>query len=454
MLKILAHCFVQSNILRSNSKRNIMLETKPRILVVDDHPALVTLTRHKLIQRGYEVLTAQNGEDALELTRTEYPDLILSDVDMPVMNGFELCERVKNDSRLNKIPIILVTSMVTTEYIMKGIEAGADNYLTKPYDDETLHSKIDELLLNPPIPITDEDTVGVEIEGKTYQIHANYSHLVNLLISTYKNTLAQNNQLSKMQSGLNAANKELELTKKEHEELIHNIFPQKVAENLLAYGTVTPERYEDATIMFTDFEGFTKVVPTLSPEKLIESLSFYFDRFDDYTGQHNLIKIKTIGDSYMAAGGIPDRNQSHPIDAILAAQKIVDFVKTFGEKNQSDTPYLPIRIGIHTGKTVVGVIGKSRFAYDLWGETVNLAARLEEHSGENAINISQTTYERVKDFFECESRGNIQTKYTGDIPMYYVKRIRAELSEDDEGLFPNRLFIREYNSLIRKQGEN
>ncbi|MBD3616556.1 MAG: response regulator [Gracilimonas sp.] len=432
-----------------------MLETKPRILVVDDHPALVTLTRHKLIQKGYEVLTAQNGQDALELARTEYPDLILSDVDMPVMNGFELCERIKKDSRLNKIPFILVTSMVTTEYIMKGIEAGTDNYLTKPYDDDTLYSKIEELLVNPPPPINSLKTVEVKIEGKKYEVLADYSHLVNLLISTYKNTLAQNNQLSRMQSGLNAANKELELTKQEHEELIHNIFPEKIAESLLAYGTVTPERYKDATIMFTDFSGFTKVVPQLSPEKLIESLSFYFDQFDDFAAQHNLIKIKTIGDSYMAAGGLPERNSTHPVDTILAALKITDFVKNFGEKNKNnETPYLPIRIGIHTGKAVVGVIGKKRFAYDIWGETVNLAARLEEHSDQNAINISEVTYERVKDFFECESRGDIDTKYTGRVPMYFVKRIKSEFSEDDEGLFPNRLFIREYNSLLRSNGQS
>ncbi len=341
------------------------MKTKPRILVVDDHPALVTMARHKLIQKGYEVLTAQNGEDALELARTEYPDLILSDVDMPIMDGFELCEHIKTDSRLTNIPIILVTSMVTTEHIMKGIEVGANNYLTKPYDDRTLYTKIDELLMNPPAPITEHKTVEVEIEGQTYEIQADYTHLVNLLISTYKNTLAQNNQLSKIQSGLNAANKELELTKQEHEGLINNIFPKKVAENLLAYGTVTPERYQDATIMFTDFVGFTKVVPHLSPEKLIESLSFYFDQFDDFTSQHNLIKIKTIGDSYMAAGGLPERNASHPFDAVLAALKIIDFVRTFGERNHSKTPYLPIRIGIHTGNAVVGVIGKSRFAYDI-----------------------------------------------------------------------------------------
>lgn len=431
-----------------------MLETKPRILVVDDHPALVTLTRHKLIQKGYEVLTAQNGEDGLELAKKEYPDLILSDVDMPLMDGFEFCAAVKDHERLYKIPFILITSMATTEHIMKGIESGANNYLTKPFDDETLFSKIEELLQNPPLPKKDAESVEVVIEGKEYQVQADYAHLINLLISTYKNTLEQNHQLSKMQSGLNAVNKELEITKKEHEELIHNIFPEKVAENLLAYGNVNPERYQDSTVMFTDFAGFTKVVPELSPEKLIKSLSYYFDEFDEITARHNLIKIKTIGDSYMAAGGLPERNASHPVDAILAALKIRNFVKSAAENKNTDVPYLPIRIGIHTGKAVVGVIGKSRFAYDIWGETVNLAARLEFHSEDNGINISETTYNRVKDFFEFKDRGKVKTKNIGEIPMYFVERIKTEFSDDDAGIIPNRFFIKEFNDLIRRSEES
>ncbi|MFN1834628.1 adenylate/guanylate cyclase domain-containing protein [Balneola sp. MJW-20] len=428
-----------------------MLDTKSRILVVDDYPALVTITRHKLIQRGFEVLTAQNGQDALELVQTEYPDLVITDVEMPVMDGYELCERIKNDSRLSKIPVILVTSMMNTVSIMKGIQAGADNYLTKPYDDDTLFGKVEELLTHPPKTPSESDTVEVNIEGQTYNIRADFTYLVNLLISTYKNTLAQNNQLNKMQSTLNAANQELELTKKEHEDLLHNIFPEKVAESLLAYGTVSPERHHDATIMFTDFKGFTKVVPSLSPEKLIENLSFYFDRFDEISNEHNLIKIKTIGDSYMAAGGILDSNKTHPIDTILAALKIRDFVQMQENKLQADQTYLPVRIGIHTGSAVVGVIGKSRFAYDIWGESVNLAARMESNCEINGINISSDTYERVKDFFDCEDRGMIDAKNIGEVQMYYVNRIKPELSEDDEGIFPNRLFIRNYQSLARSQ---
>ena len=201
--------------------------------------------------------------------------------------------------------------------------------------------------------------------------------------------------------------------------------------------------------MFTDFDGFSKIVPDLSPEKLIESLSFYFDKFDEFISQHNIIKIKTIGDSYMAAGGIPERNNTHPIDTVLAALKMKFFVSNLKESIPDSIPYFPLRIGIHTGHSVVGVIGRKRFAYDVWGEAVNLAARMEQNSESNSINISQDTYDRVKGFFECEPRGEIEAKNIGKVPMYFLHRIKPDLSEDEIGMTPNRLFIRDYNFLSK-----
>lgn len=426
-----------------------MLQTTSRILVVDDYPALVTITRHKLLKQGYEVLTAQNGQDAWEIIQEEIPDLIITDVEMPVMDGYELCRFVKADPKLRTIPVILVTSRIDTESLMKGIEAGADNYITKPYDDDTLFSKVYELLHNP-IAVSDtSETIPVRIENKNYEIKADYSHLVNLLVSTYKNALAQNAQLEKMQAGLNASNQELELTKKEYEDLLQNIFPKRIAESLLAYGTVSPERYQDATFMFTDFDEFSRIVPDLSPEKLIETLTFYFDKFDHFVEQHALIKIKTIGDSYMTAGGIPDRNNTHPIDTALVALKMKHFVYHLKSTLPHEMPYFPLRIGINTGQSVVGVIGKKRFAYDVWGDAVNLAARMEQNAESNSINISQSTYDRIKDFFDCEPRGEIEAKNIGKVEMYFLKRIKPEYSEDDEGVIPNRLFIRDYNFIIK-----
>jgi class 3 adenylate cyclase/FixJ family two-component response regulator len=426
-----------------------MLQTTPRILIVDDYPALVTITRHKLLKQGYEVLTAQNGQDAWELIQEEYPDLVISDVEMPVLDGYELCQNIKNSAKFRTIPVILVTSRIDTESLMRGIEAGADNYITKPYDDDTLFSKVHELLNNP-VAVSDvESTVEVHIESKVYKIKADYSHLVNLLVSTYKNALAQNAQLEKVQHGLNASNQELELTKKEYEDLVQNIFPKKIAESLMAYGTVAPERYQDATFMFTDFYDFSKIVPDLSPEKIIESLSFYFDKFDFFVEQHGLIKIKTIGDSYMAAGGIPENTKTHAIDTALVALKMISFVEQLKDALPDSIPYFPLRIGINTGESVVGVIGKRRFAYDVWGAAVNLASRMEQNSENNSINISQDTFERIKDFFECEARGQIEAKNIGKVEMYFLKRIKPEYSDDPWGIVPNRHFIREYNMIAK-----
>lgn len=426
-----------------------MIDTKFRILIVDDYPALVTLMRHKLIQRGFEVITAQNGEDAFELVNKEHPDLVISDVEMPVMDGYELCTKIKSDSSLTQIPVILITSLVTSESLLKGISAGADNYLTKPFDDDTLFTKINDLLNQSIVPFNEREEIEIFVEGKKYEIKADYSHLINLLVSTYKNTLAQNIELASVKQKLNTINENLAYSKKEYEELLQNIFPPNVAESLLAYGNVTPERYDDVTIMFTDFYGFTKVVPNLTPEELINSLSFYFDKFDEIASKHNLVKIKTIGDSYMAAGGLSERNKTHPVDMILAALEITQFMDEAKDNRPEKIPYFPLRIGMNTGKTVVGVIGKKRFAYDIWGDAVNMASRMEQKAEQSSINVSEVTYQRVKDFFECTHRGKIEVKNMGEASMYNIQRIKPEYSEDKEGFLPNRLFVRQYNQLNR-----
>jgi class 3 adenylate cyclase/CheY-like chemotaxis protein len=427
-----------------------MIETKYKVLVVDDHPALVTLIKHKLIHRGFEVLTAQNGEDAFEIVEIEHPDLIITDVEMPVMNGYQLCSSVKENEKYSNIPVILVTSLVTSDSLMKGISAGADNYLTKPYDDHTLFKKVDELLKRPLSKISERESVKVEVEGKEYEIKADVEHLVNLLVSTYKNTLAQNVELETVKQKMKVINRELELSKNEHLDLLQNIFPDKIAESLLAYGTVTPERFENVSIMFTDFDGFSKVVPNLSPEELIRSLSYYFDKYDEFAEENELIKIKTIGDCYMAVGGLPEVNNTHAIDTVLTALKMKKFTNQFNNDKDDSIPVFPLRIGIHTGSAVVGVIGKKRFAYDIWGNAVNLASRMEQNANQEYINISESTYNEVKEFFICENRGDIEVKNMGSVPMYNLKRIKPEYSEDQEGFTPNRIFIREYRTLGHK----
>ncbi|MFH5831512.1 adenylate/guanylate cyclase domain-containing protein [Halalkalibaculum sp. DA3122] len=420
-----------------------MFEQTYKILIVDDVPSLVTTLRYKLTKKDFEVITAQNGEDALEICREEKPDLVISDLEMPVMDGYELCRSIKEDPELNTTPVILLTFMHTTENLMKGIEAGADNYLTKPYDDKTLFSKIRELLENPVAPPEEADRKAVTIDGREYHIEANWPKVLNLLVSTYNNSVAQKEQLEETRDELNDALEELEYVREEHQELLHNIFPEKIAEQLIAFNKVTPELYSDVSILFTDFTGFSRSVTELDPEEFIEKLSHYFDNFDSFSAEYGVEKIKTIGDSYMAVGGLPERNKSHAVDTALTALRILKFTREEHEKEQENWN---IRIGINTGEVLVGVIGKKRFAYDVWGSAVNLASRMEETSSRNAVNISEQTYRRIRDFFECEARGEIEVKNMGSVPMYFLRRIKPELSEDQEGYVPNREFGKKYNA--------
>lgn len=238
---------------------------------------------------------------------------------------------------------------------------------------------------------------------------------------------------------------------KEREKTLHfirNILPGDLADELIEKGEVVPMEYESVSILFTDFKNFTKAAESLSPEDLIEQLDGCFSQFDDIAVRHNFEKLKTIGDSYMAAGGIPQGNFTHPVDACLFAMEIKSFmtqIRSFKQMLGQD--FWEIRIGIHTGPVVAGVVGKSKFAYDVWGDAVNTASRMESSGDAGEINLSETTYEKVKRFFECEYRGKVKAKNKGEMGMYFLKRLRPEFSRDPEGMVPNQIFLDLYKNL-------
>lgn len=218
----------------------------------------------------------------------------------------------------------------------------------------------------------------------------------------------------------------LRLVQSEHEmadRLLLNIFPEETARELKEKGFVKAKNYPVATVMFTDFVGFSAFARTLSAEELVEQLDFYFSAFDDIICKHGLEKIKTIGDSYMCAGGIPTARPDHACAVLNAALEIRQFVlDQRGQKvEQFDYPF-DIRIGIHTGPVMAGVVGSSKIAYDIWGETVNIAARMEQTCEPDHINISEDAYTHVKDEFECIYRGRFPAKHVGEIEMYFVLR--------------------------------
>jgi class 3 adenylate cyclase len=230
---------------------------------------------------------------------------------------------------------------------------------------------------------------------------------------------------------LRLAAKKLEAEKRRSEQLLLNILPVVVADELKDRGKVEPVNYESVSVLFTDFKGFTELSEQLTPKQLVDELDYCFSYFDEVIEKHNLEKLKTIGDSYMAVGGIPNVNSTHAIDAVLAALEIQAFIEQRKEQHmRNNTPYWEMRIGIHSGSLIAGVIGQKKFAYDVWGDTVNTASRMESSGVPGKINISQSTFELIKDFFVCNYRGKLPAKNKGDLDMYLVKSIKQGFSPE------------------------
>ncbi|MEO0042150.1 MAG: hypothetical protein RL329_1598, partial [Bacteroidota bacterium] len=225
----------------------------------------------------------------------------------------------------------------------------------------------------------------------------------------------------KQKKALLEKNKLIEDEKQRSEELLLNILPAPIALELKNTGKAQPKRHEHASVMFTDFNNFTKISEQLSPEQLVFELDTYFKAFDFIVSQYKLEKIKTIGDAYMCASGLSDKIAT-PIPIIKAALEIQQYLNEVKlEKMRKNEPFFEAKIGIHTGPVVAGVVGVHKFAYDIWGDTVNIASRLQDKCEAGKLNVSEATYELIKYDFKTVHRGKIPAKNKGVIDMYYVE---------------------------------
>ncbi|NJL14685.1 MAG: hypothetical protein HC913_17895 [Microscillaceae bacterium] len=233
----------------------------------------------------------------------------------------------------------------------------------------------------------------------------------------------QKEEIAAQRDNLVQLHDEVSLQRDQSEKLLRNVLPAGVVAELKETGKVTPKHYDLVSVLFTDFKGFTKIAEQLSPAQIIKELNYCFENFDAIIERHNLEKIKTIGDAYMCAGGLPTPNRTNPADTVRAALEMIEFMEKFkAEKLAKGEPVWEIRIGIHTGPLVAGVIGKNKFAYDIWGDTVNLASRMESSGEVGKVNLSGSTYELVKTQFDCIYRGKIAAKNKGEIEMYFVQK--------------------------------
>ena len=228
---------------------------------------------------------------------------------------------------------------------------------------------------------------------------------------------------NKMVKDLSSARNELTIEKHKSDELLLNILPTETAEELKRTGEAKAKQYKSVSVIFTDFKDFTSISEKMNATKIVAELHYCFSNFDRIIKKHNIEKIKTIGDSYMCVAGLPVKNSTHTIDAANGALERRDFMEQYKkDRTAKGETFFEIRIGIHTGPVVAGIVGVDKFAYDIWGSTVNVASRLESSSEPDKINVSKDFYEQIKDQYDCTLRGNFPVKGLGEIPMYYVNK--------------------------------
>jgi class 3 adenylate cyclase len=234
--------------------------------------------------------------------------------------------------------------------------------------------------------------------------------------------LQQKEEIQQINEELNTTLSIVEQERAKSDKLLLNILPIETARELKETGQATPQHYDLVSVLFTDFKGFTSLAEKMTPSEVIENLDTCFYALDLICDKYNLEKIKTIGDSYMCAGGLPVANTSNPMDTVLAGLEMQAFMtKWKSEKEAQGLPAWELRLGIHSGEAVAGVVGKNKFAYDIWGDTVNLASRMESSGEVGKVNISEMTYNLVKHQFQCTYRGEIQAKNKGEVKMYFVE---------------------------------
>jgi class 3 adenylate cyclase/CheY-like chemotaxis protein len=344
------------------------------ILVVDDNEMNRHLLSRMLKKLGYQVVLATNGKETLVMMQTVAPDLVLLDIMMPEMDGYEVLEYRKNDGILRHIPVVMITAVDDIESVVRCIELGAEDYLLKPFNPILLQARID-----------------ASLEKKQLRDHEQ---------AYYRQMLIE---------------------REKSERLLLSILPAPIAHRLKQGEQTIADFFPNATVLFADIVGFTQVASTLTPRELVELLNTIFSLFDTLAAKHGVEKIKTMGDSYLVAGGVPIARPDHAAAIADMALDMQDTIVAFCMDELHHEIFLNMRIGIHTGPVIAGIIGNQRFIYDIWGDTVNIASRMETAGLAGCIQTTETVYEQLKETFAFEPRGLMDVKGIGKMKTYFLK---------------------------------
>jgi adenylate cyclase len=328
-----------------------------RILIVEDTPANIQTLTATLKERGYQISVATNGRQALDIVGKVRPDLILLDVMMPEMDGFETCRRLKASEQWRQIPVIFLTAKTDTADIVKGFELGAVDYVAKPFNAHELLARVN-------------------------------THLT------------------------------IDRLHRENERLLLNILPAPIAERLKSGDEHIADKFAEVTVLFADIVEFTKLAASMAAPSLVEWLNDLFTRFDLAANELGIEKIKTIGDAYMAVCGLPEVCEDHSERVLQLAQRLIRIAREFSAERGTS---LHLRIGVNAGPVVAGIIGRRKFIYDLWGDTVNVASRMESHGVADAIQVTRPVFERLHDRYSFEARGSIEVKGKGQVEAWLLR---------------------------------
>lgn len=340
-----------------------MDKSRSRILIVDDVEENLKVLTETLTQQGFHPLQAKNGERAIQIAKKAQPDLILLDIKMPGMSGYETIAVLKSDPETVDIPVIFISALNQIEDKVKGFTAGAVDYVSKPFQKEEVIARVT-------------------------------THLK-----------------------LRQAQKDIEIEREKSEQLLRNVLPQAVAKELKDTGLSQPQQFKDVSILFSDFVQFTHYSSQLDAITLIEELNDMFTEFDNIMEKNGCERIKTIGDAYLAVCGVPDHKEDHAIKLTKASLEMKSYLE---ERNNTSKIKWQIRIGIHSGEIVGGIVGTKKYLYDIFGNSVNIASRMESNSEPMKINVSEETYEHIKNSFKCTKREPIDVKGIGFTNMYFV----------------------------------
>jgi len=335
------------------------------ILVVDDNASNRDLLARRLVREGYRVTAAESGASALASAAAGGFDLVLLDLVMPGMSGFEVLCRLKADTSTRHIPIIMISALDEIDSTVRCIEAGAEDYLPKPFNPILLRARI-----------------GASLEKKR-------------LLD------------------------ELRVEKERSETLLLNILPRTIVERMRRGETVIADRIAASTILFSDLVDFSSLAAKFSAEETVKLLELLFSRFDALAARHGVEKIKTIGDGYMVAGGLPETCKDH---AVAVAEMALAMLSAVEDARHAVGRPLQLRIGLHTGELVAGVIGTRKLAYDVWGDAVNTAKRMESGGLPGRVHVSAGTRQVLGDRFRFEPRGLLDVKGKGPMETYFLHR--------------------------------